>query len=399
MLKQSSFNQLKTTASSQIVIGDVNSSQNFTYSSLKISQWGEAQFLKSEQKWQALLENSDCDPLFCSRRYLHSWWKQNKKTTDKLAIYVIENSSSVVAIAPFYISQDKDLYGLYKITRLQFLGKRFNHDRGIRSEYMGIVVDNYCPVPLLEKLFNRILNDVRWSEICLADVRAKGRGISVFNQLLAKTDMHSRIEQEDKTYVVNCGGKFEDYLASLGKNTRLQLYNRRKMLETMGDLKVEIEMITPKNVENFYQAINQFSIARWGKKGIVEYNRELYTNAFKAGSSQSQLIYSSMLKLGGKPISVMINAVANNKVYNLTLNYEQNLHPKLAVGMLHLGYTIEMLFKDKNIVMFDLLAGIGKRVNYKERIGSESAVFESHRWIKPLPLKMIYGFYDRFIRS
>lgn len=370
---------------------------NSPLTSVRVIQWTEEQFFSNKETWNNLLQQSEADPIYCSWEWAVNWWKQYRKETDTLAITVLLRAEEVLAIAPLFMEQDSYVRGFFKTTRLQYLGKRFSEENGIRSEYMGIIGHKNLSHTELHFLFNHIIRNIRWSEISLADEDSARYSYTELKNVLLNNGYYRRIDSTGETYAINCQSQFSSYLAALGKNTRLKLYNRRKLLGTLGE--IDLEFINNGNKNQFYDQLNQWYQTRWGINILGKDNITFIENVFNTDTSRLSLKYSCMLKLDGKPLSVMINLSDNDKVYNLLLAYEENFNKKIALGTLHLGYLIEHLFETPQIRLFDLLEGQGKHSNYKAKFAQKRSELVSSRCFRTLSLKYLFKFYDRFIRK
>ena len=145
---------------------------------------------------------------------------------------------------------------------------------------------------------------------------------------------------------------FESYLKTLGKNTRLKLYNRRKLLEKKGI--VEIEFINEGNIKSFLEIENSWYMQRWGKPFFNEMNYRFFNQAIGLASDKLSIKYTSVLKLDGKPLSIMLNVDCDGTIYNLQTGYIEKFDSKIALGTLHMGYMLEESFNDPEIKVFDL---------------------------------------------
>jgi predicted N-acyltransferase len=203
-------------------------------------------------------------------------------------------------------------------------------------------------------------------------------------------------ESSNPTYVVDCTKSFDDYLASLGKNTRLRLYNRRKLFEQMGT--VSLEPLTKANRREFFEVINIWHGQRWGKPAFKDQAQQFLNSVFTLEPLGMSLAHSTLLKLNDRPISVMIDVLVNGRLYNIQQGYIEDFDKRISVGTLHLGYQIEAAFEDKAILQFDLLEGEGKNTNYKCRLARENVVLQSTRWCRSFLLKGLFALYDNSFR-
>jgi hypothetical protein len=301
------------------------------------------------------------------------------------------------AIAPLYKEKDSYFKGVLKTSRLQFIGKRYSGNEGVRSEYMDFIIETDRQKAGMLGVLTSIDDDRSWTELSLSDLNTDSPNYPLIKSWLTKQKYYSRIESHGNAFIVDCSLDFDSYLKTLGKNTRLKLYNRRKLLEKKGC--VEIEFINQENMAQFFELINTWQIQRWGTPFLNEMNQCFFDQALGLTSDKLSLKYTSVLKLDGKPLSIMVNIDSNDSIYNIQTGYIEEFDKKIALGTLHMGYMLEHSFDVPEIKVFDFLEGRGKNSNYKNRIAIEGRLLESRRWFRSGLLKFVFYFYDKFFRS
>jgi len=80
----------------------------------------------------------------------------------------------------------------------------------------------------------------------------------------------------------------------------------------------------------------------------------------------------------------------DGKIYNIQLGFLDGLDKKISLGTLHLGYAIEMAFESEEIRSFDLLAGEGKKSNYKSHLAQKHATLESIQILRKPIIRLLY---------
>lgn len=360
---------------------------------LVLRLWTEQDFALNRDAWDTLLSQSDADPLFLSWAWLNQWWQERKPPHCRLSIFTVYSGGKLLGVAPLYIEWDAYARGLLRTRRLQFIGKRLSKGSGIRSEYMDFIVHRSFVRPAMKRLLNAIEQESTWSELALYDVDDSGVLYHALQSWTAARAYHQRHEQAGTTYVVDCRSDFAGYLRGLGSNTRLKLYNRRKVLEQMG--KVELVSLTDETWQTLIDHLLQWHQERWSK---IVFGQSSLAFLLEV-TSMHALRDSSLLMLDGVPISVMVNVRAGTTVYNIQLAFKDDLDKRISTGTLHLGYVIEQMFLDSTVERFDLLIGTGKHSNYKSHIAQQGSTLVSSRWIRHQPLKWVFQLYDRYFRT
>lgn len=358
-----------------------------------LMRWTEQDFHNNKVLWDTLLDHSDADPLFLSWAWMNQWWREHKTPQCTLCIFAVYLGHTLLGVAPLYIEKDAYARGVLPTRRLQFIGKRLSRSTGIRSEYMDFIVHRDYEHPVVARLLDAIAQEPAWLELALYDVDETGALHKALPSWPEARGYHQRHEQSGPTYVVDCRQNFADYLAGLGSNTRLKLYNRRKVLEQKGT--VELVSLTDETWQTLIDHLLQWHQERWSK---IVFGKSSLAFLLEV-TSMDALRDSSLLMLDGVPISVTVNVRAGTTVYNIQLAFKDNLDKRISTGTLHLGYVIEQMFLDPTVERFDLLIGTGKHSNYKSHIAQQGSTLVSGRWIRHQPLKWVFQLYDRYFRT
>ena len=376
----------------------MNTSKLVNITELQIIKWNENKFLSSENDWQKLLENSDSDQLFLSWHWISHWWLiWGNLDTDRLSIYAVYFNQELVGLLPVYSSGCSYFKGLLPIRRLQFLGTRYNGSRGIRPEYLGAIVKKGIEDQVTQALVDEIFNNKDYDEIVLSDIEVSSTFYTLLKRKILQTNLSLRLIKSDDVFSVNVTDTFDNYLKNLGKNTRLKLYNRRKVLEKYGE--VAIENIDLKTDTEIFELVNFFHHARFSSNSYHEKHINMIRKMVEAQPVNQNLHSSSILKVNGKPLSAMINIFINGKIYNINFGYLENFDKKISLGTLHLGYMLEKAFFSEKIKTFDFLAGNGKNSNYKSHLGELHTNFETIQLIRNPVLNFLYLVNDKYLRK
>ena len=360
----------------------------------RTTEWDEKLFLSSQHEWQKLLENSDADPFFMSWQWMSQWWiNWGSRSSDKLYIIAIYIKDELVGIAPLYIYEATYLKGWIPIKRLQFLGSRFSGSSGTRSEYLGTIVKQGLETEVNSVISQVILKIRDWDEIVLSDL-VKG---DYFHQIIIDAADNNNLKTRnlalDECYSVNTKGSFTKYLETLGKNTRLKLFNRRKALTEYGN--ITLEYVDLRKCDEIFQCINEFHLVRYGKPAFSELKIAILRTVIDSLPESVNLKCSSLLKVDKRPVSAMVNIFLGGKIYNIQLGFLENLDKRISLGTLHLGYTLEMAFKAEEITCLDLLAGQGKSTDYKSHLARQHSTLESFQILRNPIIRLMYFVNDK----
>ncbi|RMJ06143.1 hypothetical protein DOQ08_00828 [Marinobacter litoralis] len=345
----------------------------------------EAQFFALKNDWGQLLSRSDADPLFMSWPWQASWWEVwgHKLQLKLLLLAVYDDAGRLIALAPLYFSRYRTPIG-WDLKRLHIIGNAWKLGPTVRTEYIGCICDTQHKPQALEALSDYLKGEA-WDELILAD--ALGSEIESWAQALGKqVNVTCHVRSEAQGVAVDTRGGYDEWLTSLGKNTRLKVYNRRSLFE--GQLGGEFQAWEDPGA--FLELLNNFHVARWGKpcfdQDAVRFHQLLLDRL-----TDNQRAQLSVLQSDGKILSVLYDIRAGDRVYNLQAGFLEEFHPKISVGTLHLGYCIEAAFRCMDVASYDLLAGSGKNTFYKSHFKGQTVRFTTVEYVRSSVLKMAYG--------
>lgn len=348
----------------------------------------EDEFFNSRKVWNKLLADSSSNRLFLSWEWLSGWWRvwSKKIYKAKLLIIFIYLDGELIGIAPFY-TDVRRLYKFLSIKRVQFIGTSYQSISTVRSEYLNFIFKAGYQDQFFHALIDYFKKNIIYDELIFKDIN-----INYFykSYLVELSKNHlKRIVGSDKGYRIYTKGEFENYIEKLSSNTRLKIYNRRKRLSFLGDIKVEHFGSEYKN--KMFDLLNTFHEIRWGKKCFSE--KSMIFHIFFLDLVCPRDCFS-VLKINQKIVSIQYNLIIEGTLYNIQSGYDESLTNGISLGMLHIGYELERCFKINKIECFDLLAGKGKLTNYKKKFNGEEVQFQSVQFVKNKLLRFLYYLKD-----
>lgn len=322
---------------------------------------------------------------------MSSWWEvYGNQVNDKLLLIgVYDDNRRLICLAPLYTSVDK-LKGIIPITRVQFLGTKIGGFSGFRTEYLQFIADLKYSQKSTESIISFLAHYVKSDELWLNDMVVNSstyQNLSVVNH---KKKSYRRLQSENHTYSINVKGDFTSYVESLGKNTRLQIYNRRKVLNTLGD--ITLESVDAGNYKNIFPVLTHFHMNRWEDNISYERHVKFLSKLINDGSISPSGI---VIRLDNKVVGCTFDIISGDRSYNLQIGYLDGINKKISMGSLTLGYAAELYCNDPKIMHYDLLAGEGKNSNYKIRIANEDVKLESLQIVSNPFLQIAYKLKDK----
>ena len=318
----------------------------------------EEQFASSQHEWQACLVNSSADRLFASWDWCYSWW-QTWSDIYNLELFVLRVvlKGRLVAIAPFFQYHPSREFGPSG-SQLHIIGNAWRIGPAVRSEYTNLIIETGHEQSVVAGL-SAFLQALDIDDVVIQDHSVD------LSSLFLGLGLSLTTRAEDRGVALDVSGNFDDWLASLGKNTRLKVFNRRKYL---GD-RLQIFELCKDNQEvmdDFYTTLGEFHQLRRQQQpseSEIAFHRKV---ACVEGSSLKPVY--SILKVNGEIVSLAYDIIVNDRQYNLQCVFLEDFDKKVSLGLLHLGYLIEGAFLDTSIHEYDLLAGTGKKTFYKDRL-------------------------------
>jgi hypothetical protein len=321
-------------------------------------QINEQEFYGMESAWCQLMDRADANPLFMSWRWMVGWWQQwGNYLQLNLSVFLVFEGDSLVGILPFY---------QYKKTLLenyQFIGNAWGISPTVRSEYISPVFDRQKLEVLYKSLQAYILSHPCNTSFIFPDTPT--------NQMPRLNYWQHRM---DFGYRNPVSGNFEQYLSTLGRMTRLKAFNRRNYLEEHYS-NVEFSLLKPEStqLDDFFNHLNTFHLLRWGKpcfeQGAVEFHKQLLQGPLGKNAFLSYLIVDGLV------VSASYNIQVGDVIYNVQSGYLEDFDKKISLGTLHMGWLIELAFKNTEVNYFDFLAGFGRAEDYKKHYRGDVTEF------------------------
>lgn len=360
---------------------------------IRIQRWDEQQFSTEQKRWNTLLKQSNADRLFLSWEWQYFWWQTFSTPEMSLClIAVIDEQNRLLGLAPLYRSELVIRH--VHCRRLQFIGNRWREESTMPSEHLGFIVDSSRAAEIIDEILAYIEEASDWDEFVLPYL---GKNSSTYQRTessaLAKR-CYQRVAESYQSYHLELEADFQQYLATLGKNTRLKLFNRRKKLDTLG--RVHVGSLDIADLEKGFDVLNAFHLRRWGNAAFEGERLAFNLAVARALHEKAELDFSS-ISLDDKIISLQYNYRIDAHVYNIQSGFDASVHPRIAPGYLHFGYAIETAF-ERGDACYDFLAGEGKNTQYKKHLTREHETVVDLQLIRKPLLRLMYRLYD-LIRS
>jgi hypothetical protein len=349
----------------------------------------EEDFAGMESAWSGLLALSDADGLFMSWAWQYSWWQVwgGRLGLELLLLGVYDESQSLIGLAPFYRHSIGTPFGI-SFTRLQFIGNAWRLSGTVRTEYVSIIAMAGREASITKAVL-AYLEGFDWDALVISDCNLSA--LRTFESAISEFKGISEVTRNvSYGVVVETFGSFTAWCEKLGRNTRLKAFSRRKLFldKFAGEFRL-LSDLSEKQCLEFFERLNSFQLARWGKRCFDDLAIEFHCKLLKR-LSYDQNPRLSELVAGNTVISVLYDIQCGSRVYNLQSGFDERFDPRVSLGTLHFGYAIENGFQNSNIEAYDLLAGAGKNSFYKSHFRGREVTFPTIDFVRSPVLKVAY---------
>lgn len=337
----------------------------------------EDHFSKMQDSWLCLLQRSPANKLFLSWEWQYTWWSQwaSKREYELILLGVFGEDEKLYGLAPMY-RWNKKLYGVFKVAQLQFIGSNWGGESTVRTEYIDFIIDKEHSDEVLNILIEYITSSIKWDQFIVEDITPNSYCYQAIQDIKSLEKIYKRNVRRDRGVFVNTSEEFDDYISNISSSVRRKIFNKRKLLEKIKNLRIE-EAKDIKEADLYFKVMNRLHHIRWGTfcfyKEDLEFHLTLTNIFFEKG-----LVHLSMIIADSQPVSVIYNIICDGVEYNIQVGFSDLFNRKLSIGGLHLGYMIEKSFNNTDISALDLLAGPGKNSFYKNDYSSAQIVFDTY---------------------
>jgi len=235
--------------------------------------------------------------------------------------------------------------------------------------------------------FIRSAFSYQWDQLYIPDVILASTEYQELHAAAQATQLKVLVHDSSTSYAVRLHeNSFANYLNSIGSNTRLKLFNKRKKLYQSGE--VSVRNLWP-NVDEFINIINQFHLQRWGKSCYQGRNLAQITGFLKQISVVGGVPDLSVIYCNNVPVSAAFDLEYRGRIYNIQSGYLEKFQDGISLGTLHFGFQLEKAFAS-GALFYDFMAGNGKNSNYKKSLATHSEIFVSLMIVRTPLLKVLY---------
>jgi GNAT superfamily N-acetyltransferase len=335
--------------------------------------------------WDDLISRSDADPLFMGWAWQSAWWETwgDSLGLDAHPLGVFDGDR-LLGLAPLFVHQRRVLGRMRR--ELHFAGNAWRISPTVRTEYVDLIADRDHAQAVRAAFLAYLELRRDWDQLIVPD-HVTERAVA---DLAHVPTLPPVLRSMEAGVVVPTTGSFESWLESLGRNTRLKAYNRRRYLEERTTIELEDEG----DHERALGQLNALHVGRWGRT-CFEGRSLAFHLRMLSRLPPSARVQFSMLELGGEVHSVLYDLVLGGRTYNLQAAFEENYDRKVSLGTLHLGYALERAFAAPDVEAYDLLAGSGKNTQYKRHFKGQEVRFGTYQLIRDPVVRGAFGAFQK----
>ncbi len=355
-----------------------------------VVSWDEKEFSNSQAAWATLLARSDSDKLFMSWEWQYTWWKifKDEKAMCLRIFAAIDENDKLVGIAPLYITK-VITRKIICTRRLQFIGNCWRGKATMPTEIVDFIADRSVSSEVISAFYKCIDSLGDWDEFVLPNLNKRTVTYKCLVTGKKFDNSHFRCAETYNSYYLDTTGDFDDYLKKLSKTMRLKLFNRRKLINSMG--KVSFEYLDV-GLDECFKLLNHLHRKRWGSD-VFAGDRLKFHKLVSKLIMKNDTVQFSVILFNKEPVSIQYNYIVNNRKYNIQAGFDELFHKKISLGYLHFGYEIERSFKSQ-IAAYDFLMGEGKSIQYKKRFMGRQLELVDMQILRNKYVAFLYKLYD-----
>lgn len=351
--------------------------------SVRVLEWDEATFLAAREQHAELLIRSSADALFHCWEWLTLWWTHFGKPVEghRLRVFAAYEGNRLIGLVPLMDGR-RSRYRSLNLTSACMLGSYSSQYIGVPTEYQDVIAETGRESEVLEACLKSFWLDSRADELTIGWCYNSERWRQAFRRLRPAAWEYFRRVDSRTAYSADLSRGFEHYVGQLSGNSRRALFNNRKKLHKGGA--VTFHVATASEHESMLLKLNRLHAVRWGAPAFEGRRLQFHLDLIEHLALKGGVVLSE-LRIDNRCVSVLYDLRAARCQYNIHMGFDPNQLKSGSLGLLHLGYAMQAAAAD-GMQCYDLLAGKGKKSDYKRHIATDSVEFATVQMVhSPLP--------------
>lgn len=259
--------------------------------------------------WDELLLTSHSNTVFQSWAYLFNNWyyrKQGNHLHRNLILLTLHNDVGLVAIAPMWLTTARNAAKI-----IGFIGDHY-------LDYLDFIVHSSVDrSTALEYMIASLVQSGHWHMLVFSELRS--HTASEVCAVLDSLSLSYSCRPCSETVSLPLPATYDDYLSSLGRNTRRNLLKYPKKLKALHNVSFEVHSeFTPgfRNMLGEIHAIHQERWAAVSEAGAFRgSNIQQMDCAVQEALSRSKMLRYFVLSVDSRPIAAVSGAVLGDHLY------------------------------------------------------------------------------------
>lgn len=323
---------------------------------------------------QRVWDDAPTAGLFQHPAWARSWWATFGGSHASPCVWEGVDGRGALKAYALWTIETRPAFGR-NFRRLQPLGSSIWTQDAFPSEHPSVVslggprANFMASCTALDTLLELQWDDIVVPYVCL------GSALDVaLRRWAAKNRLPWVSSAQGRSHAIMTSGSFESYRASLSSNARRAAFAKRRSAAEHG-----ITFATHgESRECGLRLLFELHEARWSGNGMPDRGRKFLEQVSRYNSPGLKFEVSLLMR-NGRAVSASLSAYAKRRVYNLQGGFLPKELASFSLGKLHLGFDIERCFALPEVDALDLLAGPGKREEYKAAFASQSVDVYSFR--------------------
>lgn len=356
---------------------------------VRVTDWEE--FSARRDEYEALLRRSAADPLFQGYEWLSAWWDIHREQFRlRIEAHLAESpAGNLVGIALITKRRFRHRMGLSGV-RIEPIGNLWREPGAVLTEYVSFPADRQREDEITRALWNSVLGASRWTDICVSYCPVESETWRMLQEIAAcAPNLYVRGTEETLGYRVSLTDGFEKFLSRLGPSTRNRVFNSRERLAKHGAIR--FVNYQQNRLQHGLAVLDRLHMERWCRPALTGLRGEMYRRIAEERAPDGVVVAS--LELEDRPIAASLDIRHSACQYNIQLAISQEVPKRISSGFLHLGYLIEQAASNR-VQDYDLLAGLGKRTDYKKKFRGVEIRFGSTQVLHGGPVALAYRLHD-----
>ena len=360
-------------------------------SALTLRRWTVDEWLRNEIAWNGLLVRSNADALFLSWEWLTHWWQCYGVMLGRVPeILAFSDGNGLVGLAPLY-TRLVMRGGLVLARSVQMIGLSWRDPEPLISEYLDVIAAPEALGAVRQACLRVLLQEPAWTEVVIGFTAAGVQWRDAFVLDAPARGYYVRELDRSVSYQADLSQGFVAYLRDLGQSTRRSVWTLRRRLTARSE--VSLEFLAPGDIDAGFSDLNRLHHRRWKRPAFTGKRLLFHTTLARRLAIRGELAFSR-LRVGGEVVSVLYDIRKGARQYNIKMGFDPAFNSHLSLGLLHLGYAMEMA-ADSGVTVYDFLAGPGQRSDYKRNLSQTRRDLSCVQMVRGRLLPSLYRWRDR----